>query len=91
MTGGVVSAAVLLALTWLSAHESLQYVGRESLWRSTISKNPGGWMAHANLGAYLLARGRPHESIEENRKALELRPDLTDVRTNLAMASRRAE
>ncbi len=48
-------AAVLVApLALLSSQLSRQYVDSETLYRSTIERNPRAWMAHHNLGVLLL-------------------------------------
>src|SRR6266446_2949254 len=47
--------AVLTALTW---RQSAMYADIESLWRTTIARNPDCWMAYNNLGAVLYRRAR---------------------------------
>src|SRR5207245_2657396 len=38
--------ALLGALTW---HQCHIYKDAETLWRDTLARNPGAWMAHSNL------------------------------------------
>ena len=47
----VAALAVLALLTWRESH---QYVNAETLYRTTIARNPGAWMAHHNLGELVL-------------------------------------
>lgn len=63
--------AVLAALTWWN---TLAYADAETLWRDTLRKNPGAWMAHHNLGIELDARGRHAEAQAHYRSAVELAP-----------------
>ena len=68
--GGLVAALALL--TW---RESREYVNNETLWRATLARNPGAFMAWANLGDTLVQQGRHREAIACFRRGLELRPD----------------
>jgi tetratricopeptide (TPR) repeat protein len=71
------AAALLLlglgTLTWKQTHI---YESQETLWRDTIAKHPGSWMAHTNLGREMLRAGRLEEAIPAYREALAIRPDL---------------
>ena len=82
---GVTLGIVLGGLTW---QQSAQYVSAETLYRSTIDRNPGCWLAYANLGELLL-RGSPdsvQRSVELSRKALQLRPEYAEAHYNLGLA-----
>jgi Flp pilus assembly protein TadD len=48
-----------------------------------LEKYPGDFVAHANLGAVLEARGRPQEAAGAYREALRVRPDSAPVLNNL--------
>src|SRR6476659_3232834 len=54
--------AVLTVLTW---RQSAIYADIESLWRTTIARNPNCWMAHNNLGTVLLQRGEVDDAIAQ--------------------------
>jgi tetratricopeptide (TPR) repeat protein len=82
--GPVLCATLLFALGVLTWRQSATYTNLETLWRATLSVNPGAPLAHNNLGNALLRKGRTNEAIVCFRKALELRPDLAEARNNLA-------
>jgi tetratricopeptide (TPR) repeat protein len=83
----VIFCAVLLAalgaMTW---HQCGMYADAETLWRATIARNPGSWLAHNNLGALLCAKGDTEEAIAQYRQALEIRPEDTETQNNLGVA-----
>jgi Flp pilus assembly protein TadD len=84
----VVSAALLATLgtlTWRQAHV---YGDLELLWRHVLSRNPGAWIAHNNLGTVLLAGGRIDESIGHFREALTIAPQYPNAHVNLCGALR---
>lgn len=66
---------VLLALGFLVWRQAAIYRDAETLWRDTLAKNPGAWMAHNNLGLLLLDRGRSDEAIGHYEAALRIKPD----------------
>jgi protein O-mannosyl-transferase len=75
--------ASLVVLTW---RQSAMYADVETLWRTTISRNPEAWMAHNNLGTVLLQKGLPDEAIIHFQKALEIKPDDAGAEANLGNA-----
>ena len=56
-------------LTW---RQSAMYADIESLWRTTIARNPDCWMAHNNLGIVLLQKGEIDEAIAQYQKTLQM-------------------
>ncbi|MBZ5637710.1 MAG: tetratricopeptide repeat protein, partial [Acidobacteriia bacterium] len=68
----LLSAAILLALGAASFERSRVFADPETLWRDTLRKNPGSWMAHNNLGTLLSSEGKTDEAIEHLRQALAL-------------------
>jgi tetratricopeptide (TPR) repeat protein len=82
-----VLCAVLLAtlgiLTW---QQSGTYHDAETLWRTTIARNPDSSIAHNNLGTVLLEQGRVEEAIAESREALRIDPGLAEVHGDLGDA-----
>ncbi|HEV2456538.1 MAG TPA: tetratricopeptide repeat protein [Verrucomicrobiae bacterium] len=70
------TAAFLLALLgFLTWGQCRAYANTEALWRTTITRNPGAYMAYANLGNALLTDGKADEAIAQFQKSLALHPD----------------
>jgi tetratricopeptide (TPR) repeat protein len=85
--GRVLRAAVavilLLTLGVLSWKQSGMYADAETLYRTTIRKNPHCWMAYNNLSILMANTGRTDEAITHYRKALEINPDFEKAYCNL--------
>src|SRR4030095_8873720 len=84
----IVSAALLIvaslgALTW---RQAATYADIETLWRTTLARNPECWMAHTNLGIVLLQKGEIDDAIAHYRSALKMQPDSWDAEYNLGTA-----
>jgi tetratricopeptide (TPR) repeat protein len=78
-----VVVTVLGALTW---QHCLAFHDAETLWRDTLAKNPGCWMAQNNLGLTLVQTGRETEAIEHWMEALRIKPDYAEPHYNLGDA-----
>jgi tetratricopeptide (TPR) repeat protein len=85
-TGDVLCAALLTSLTILTWRQSAMYTNVETLWRTTIERNPQAWMAHNNLGTVLLQKGQVDEAIVHFQKAFEIKADNLEARANLGSA-----
>jgi protein O-mannosyl-transferase len=84
----IVSAALLVVaslgtLTW---RQAATYTDIETLWRTTLARNPECWMAHTNLGLVLLQKGKIDDGIAHYRSALQMQPDSWDAEYNLGTA-----
>jgi Flp pilus assembly protein TadD len=84
----IVSAALLVVaslgtLTW---RQAATYADIETLWRTTLARNPECWMAHTNLGLVLLQKGKIDDGIAHYRSALQMQPDSWDAEYNLGTA-----
>jgi tetratricopeptide (TPR) repeat protein len=77
------AGVLLVALAAISLGQTLVYFDQETLYRDTIAKNPRGWVAYTNLGAYLEAIGRQNEAVELARDAVRLNPGEPTVHNNL--------
>jgi tetratricopeptide (TPR) repeat protein len=78
---------LLGSLTWVQCGI---YHDRVTLWNDTLSKNPTAWIAHENLGNWLLSRGRVDEAIGHLVTTVELRPDHMQGYSNLGNAYMKA-
>jgi protein O-mannosyl-transferase len=77
-------AALLGVLTWRQAG---MYRDEETLYRATLARNPGAWLAHNNLGNLLLARaGGRIEAVAHFQEALRLRPEFWEAHLSLGNA-----
>jgi protein O-mannosyl-transferase len=81
-----VHTVLLLTFGLLSWRQCRDYRDIETLWRTTIARNPDCWMAYSNLGSFLSGRGNVDEAIRDFRKALELWPDQSKDHNNLGKA-----
>jgi len=75
--------ALLATLTW---RQAAMYGNIETLWRTTLAKNPTCWMAHNNLGIVLFERGQLDEAIAHYRTTLQMQPNFWDADYNLGTA-----
>ncbi|MEY2481410.1 MAG: protein O-mannosyl-transferase [Verrucomicrobiota bacterium] len=73
----------LAILTWL---QGKSYSDIETLWRTTIARNPHSWMAYTNLGVARLEKGDIAGAIDNSDKALDLYPDYAEAHYNLGNA-----
>ena len=80
---GAVVLPVLGMLTW---RQCGMYADIETLWRDTLRKNPGAWLAHNNLGVVLWNQGNISEAIEHYEKALQFDPAYAQAHNNLGIA-----
>lgn len=77
----IIILPLLALITW---HEAHQYRDMETLWRTTLKKNPTSWMSHHNLGVLLQARGSLAEAATCYQKVVELKPDHYETQLNYA-------
>jgi tetratricopeptide (TPR) repeat protein len=77
------AVAMLAVLTW---RQSSMYGDVETLWRTTLARNPECWMADTNLGTVLVQKGQVDEAIAHYRHALAIQPDWWDAEYNLGTA-----
>jgi len=76
---------VLLTLGVLTWRQSGMYADAETLYMTTIRKNPDCWMAHNNLGLLLASSGRTIEAIAHYRAALKTNPNYAQAHNNLGL------
>lgn len=83
--------ALVFPLAWLTWRQSHQYADAETLYRSTLSRNPLCWLAYNNLGVLKL-NGRLSDvptAMEQIKEALRLNPHFPEGYNNLGYALRR--
>ncbi|MBA4019227.1 MAG: O-GlcNAc transferase [Pirellula sp.] len=72
VVAGLALLAIIASLTWRQTHI---YRDLPTLWNDTLAKNPDCWMAHNNLGVYLLQHDAVSEAKAHFERQLELRPN----------------
>jgi tetratricopeptide (TPR) repeat protein len=77
---------LLLALGTLSWRQCLIYTDAETLWRTTISRNPDSILANNNFGVMLSDRGQLDDAIAHFQKILKIRSDDPDAHNNFGNA-----
>jgi protein O-mannosyl-transferase len=87
IAAGIFSGLVVVVLAALAHHQSQIYRDSDTLYRTTLARNPDCWMAHNNLGAEL-AKSPAHvaEAMAHYQQALRLKPDDPEVHNNLGNA-----
>jgi tetratricopeptide (TPR) repeat protein len=88
--GVALLAAIPALLGVLSFRQASDYRDSETLYRSSLARNPSAWLLHYNL-AVTLGLGPAHlgEAIAEYEATLRLKPDHWEAHNNLASALRR--
>ena len=86
-----VSVALAIPLAVLTSFQCRQYVDAETLYRTTLSRNPSSWMAHNNLAVLKLhgSRADLDEAVGHLQESLRLYPDHAEAHNNLGLAYQR--
>jgi tetratricopeptide (TPR) repeat protein len=92
----LIAVVLLLVCATLTWRQSGIYANPETLWRDTLRKNPGSWLAHNNLSRILLAQNKLDEAISHLTRSLGLLQtaqavhpyNVADAHFNLALALR---
>jgi protein O-mannosyl-transferase len=85
------SVAVVAALALLATNQTRRYVDAETLYRTTLTANPGCWMAYINLGKLRQEQARTQaddgrlldEAATLYRQALRIEPSISQAHNNL--------
>ena len=89
----IVGCSVCVLLGALTFAESRQYASAETLYRTTIDRNPAAWLARNNLAALLLegdpSPDRLSEASRQLEEAITLKPDYAEAHYNLGTALER--
>jgi len=81
-----VALCVVALLATLTYRQAAMYGNIETLWRTTLSRNPGCWMAHNNLGIVLFEKGQLDDAIAHYQRTLQMQPNFWDADYNLGTA-----
>jgi protein O-mannosyl-transferase len=80
-------ATLLAAFGTLATAHARMFHDDQTLYRETLARNPGCWMAHYNLGLiWSQMPGRLDEAVAEFRESIRLKPDLVEAHDNLGNA-----
>lgn len=80
------AAAWLVALGFLAVQQTKIWRDDDTLWRYALDADPACSICHTNLGISLLKRGFTALAIQEFERALALRPERVQVRSDLGIA-----
>jgi tetratricopeptide (TPR) repeat protein len=83
VSGALLVVASFGTLTW---RQAATYSDIETLWRTTLARNPECWMAHTNIGIVFLQQGKIDDAIAHYRLALQMQADSWDAEYNLGTA-----
>jgi len=83
---GTICAMLLVALSVLTWRQSRMYIDLETLWRTTIARNPECWLAREGLGAILLEKGQADQAITWFRSSLAIHPESAEGENDLGTA-----
>ena len=81
--GAGIGGILLLMLGILTWQQCGMYANLETLWRTTIARNPNTFLAYLNLGVLLSERGEDDAAMSCIKKSLEINPDNIDTHYSL--------
>jgi tetratricopeptide (TPR) repeat protein len=81
--GPALGTALLLPLGATSWAYAATFTNLETLWTTTIARNPDCSMAHNNLGQLFLARNQTDVALAHFRKAVQIDPNNAEARDSL--------
>jgi tetratricopeptide (TPR) repeat protein len=84
--GPLIYGTLIVTLGVLTWRQAAMYADSETLFRTTIERNPECWMAYGNLGVAWWQKGQVDEAIADYEKALEIKPDYAEAHSNLGTA-----
>ena len=83
---GAVGLVLLGSCAFVTARHARDFRDPETLWRATIAKNPGAWMAWENLVDHLNREQRFPEAIDAGIEGRRHHPDRPGLAHNLGVA-----
>lgn len=76
----ILIVVLFAGLSWKQAHA---YQDAETLYLTTLDRNPDCWLAYNNLSTIFLAKGNLDQALESANRAVELQPD--DMEPHIAV------
>jgi tetratricopeptide (TPR) repeat protein len=80
------AAVIIGALAWQARIQTSYWRSTESLWQHALEVTTDNDVAHYNVAALLLGRGRVDEAISHYEKALDIRSDNRETHYHLSVA-----
>lgn len=80
------AAIIIGALAWQARIQTSYWSSTESLWNHALEVTTDNDVAHYNVAAHLLGRGRVDEAISHYEKALNIRSDDRETHYHLSVA-----
>lgn len=81
-----IAVALLPLLALLTWHQSAMYANLETLWRTTVAKNPAAFLAYNNLGYILMEKNQVPAAVTCFEKSLAINPKFGESHNNLGDA-----
>ena len=80
------AAMAVLLLAALTARRAHTFATSYRLWEDNVRRNGDAWIAQCLLGRAMIEKGQSDQAVPHLLRALELKPDYTEARLNLAAA-----
>ena len=80
---GLIGTAAVCGLAGLTWRQCQMYRNSTTLYETILSRNPGCWLAHVNLGDTLYAQGKVAEATPHYEAALAINPNNADAHFDL--------
>ncbi len=75
ITGKAIMLSLVSLLALLTWWQARMYRDAETLYTTTLERNPDCWLAHNNLSVVLLAKGEIDPAMAHSERALAIKPD----------------
>jgi Flp pilus assembly protein TadD len=85
-TGGIAAFLVIACLSLISWHQLGYWQNSYTLFSRALQVTENNYVAHSNLGVYLIKKGKTEEATNHLRKALEIAPGYKTAHNSLGIA-----
>ena len=79
----VLGVVLLMVLGTMTRKQCGMFIDDQTLWQTTLLRNPVSWMAHVNLGNHMAEAGDLDGAISHYRRALQLNTNHWDAHISL--------